>query len=129
MLRPPGTDPAALYDYDRQVLPTGPLRSVAGGRKLSQAGPVEVLYFDYVFVSDAYRLQNYGSEAAVLADTIAELAFANQIYLIGNRFSPQIQFRIKAQVVLATQPYQFDPSNVPSGEVRRLAPLSPLRPG
>jgi hypothetical protein len=72
-----------------------------------------VLYFDYVFVSDELRLANYnGSEYDVKADTIEEVAIVNAIFLVGNRFTPQIQFRIKDQIVWANKPSQMSPLNV-----------------
>jgi hypothetical protein len=35
----------------------------------------------------------------VTADTIEEVAMMNAIFLIGNRFSPQIQFQIATQII------------------------------
>lgn len=87
-------------------------------RSLLQTGPAKVLYFDYVFVSDNKRYLNYGGDtSAVLADTIAELLYVNQIYLVGNRFDPQIQFRIKQQYVWEQFPSQISSSNVGSGSI------------
>ena len=87
-------------------------------RSLLEVGAANVLYFDYVFVSDNKRYLNYGGDtAAVFADTIAELLYVNQIYLVGDRFSKQIQFRIKQQIVWEEIPDLISSSNVGSGAV------------
>lgn len=85
------------------------------GRSLLDVSTANVLYFDYVFVSDNKRYSNYGNTSAVLADTITELLYVNQIYLVGDRFSKQIQFRIKQQIVWEEFPDQISPSNVGTG--------------
>lgn len=110
-------------------LPESPLNLLEGAevestfrrrraRSLLEIGDAQVLFFDYVFVSDNKRYLNYdGNTTAVLADTIAEVLYVNQIYLVGNRFTPQIQFRIEKQVVWEDFPSQISPSNVGSGDL------------
>ena len=88
------------------------------GRSLLNAhASADILYFDYVFVSDTYRYANYGNDlTAVMQDTVDEIAAVNTIYLVGDAFSPQIQFRIKSQIVWTELPSLFDPTNVPNDE-------------
>jgi hypothetical protein len=51
----------------------------------------------------------------VKADTIDELAAVNAMFLIGNKFTPQIQFRVKPQIVWAEKPSQMNATNVGTG--------------
>ncbi len=84
-------------------------------RRLLQ-GTTQRVTFDYVFVSDYKRYLNYASDdALVLADTIAEIATANAIYLVGDKFTPQIQFRMKKHIVWTTLPSVMTQTNVESG--------------
>lgn len=72
-----------------------------------------VIYFDYILVSDDRRYANYdGNEEAVKADTVEEMATVNAMYLIGDRFTPQVQFRIKSQIVWSEKPPQMNLTNV-----------------
>jgi len=85
-------------------------------RRSLLSSDVAVVYFDYVFVSDDKRYANYGGDVdAVKADTIDEVAAVNAMYLIGNKFTPQIQFRVKTQIVWAQKPSQMDAANVGTG--------------
>ena len=72
-------------------------------------GQPKVLYFNYVFVSDKKRYEKFDkSTHNVTADTIEEVAMMNAIFLIGNRFSPQIQFQIATQIIWTDDtPSQF----------------------
>jgi hypothetical protein len=74
----------------------------------------KVLYFDYVFVSDKKMYEKFDkSTKNVTADTIQEVAMMNAILLIGNRFSPQIQFRIATHIIWTDDtPSQFDSANM-----------------
>jgi len=85
-------------------------------RRLLQGTTTQRVTFDYVFVSDHKRYLNYGGdEAAVLADTIAEIAATNAIYLVGDRFTPQIQFRMRKHIIWTTLPSIVTQSNVETG--------------
>lgn len=106
--------PLSLFLEDADVASASRRRRA---RSLLEIGDAEVLFFDYVFVSDNKRYLNYGNATAVLADTIAEVLYVNQIYLVGNRFTPQIQFRIEQQVVWEDFPSQISASNVGSGDL------------
>ena len=87
-------------------------------RRSLLSSDVAVVYFDYVFVSDDKRYANYGGDAdAVKADTLDEVAAVNAMYLIGNKFTPQIQFRVKTQIVWAEKPSQMDATNVGTGSM------------
>jgi len=89
---------------------------------LDDTGETKVLYFNYVFVSDKKRYEMFNeSTNDVMVDTLEEVAMLNAIYLIGNKFSPQIQFQIDTQIIWTDYPSQFDSANLnrsmPEGNV------------
>ena len=83
-----------------------------------------ILFFDYVMVSDWKRYEHYGSVEAVVVDTLREMAIVNAIYLLDDRFTPQVQFRVLEQIVLTSRPAEFRESNVESGPYRFGRPTS-----
>jgi hypothetical protein len=74
-----------------------------------------VLFFYYVMVSDWKRFEHYGDVAGVMADTLKEVAVVNAVYLLGDSFTPQVQFRVLEQIVFTSRPAEFTASNDESG--------------
>ena len=81
---------------------------------LDDTGETKVLYFNYVFVSDKKRYEMFNkSTNDVMVDTLEEVVMLNAIYLIGNKFSPQVQFQIDTQIIYTDDlPSQFDSANM-----------------
>lgn len=90
-------------------------RNRASARNLDDTSNATVLYFDYVMVSDWKRYDHYGGVDAVATDTLREIAVVNAMYLIGDRFTPQIQFRVLDQIVFTSRPSSFTASNTEAG--------------
>lgn len=89
--------------------------SVLRRRRLLQSSTQRVT-FDYVFVSDHKRYANYGGDLdAILADTVAEIAAANAIFLVQDKFTPQIQFRMLHHITWTTLDPIMTQTNVESG--------------
>lgn len=112
---PPTLDPSFVQAVRDAA--SGSMGSLSKKRRRLLQGSTQRVTFDYVFVSDHKRYLNYdGDEAAVLADAVAEIAAANAIYLVGDRFTPQIQFRMTKHIVWTTGlPSVVTQTNVESG--------------
>lgn len=113
---PPTLDPSFVQAV-RDAAASGTAGSLSKKRRRLLQEPTQRVTFDYVFVSDHKRYLNYdGDEGAIVADAVAEIAAANAIYLVGDRFTPQIQFRMTKHIVWTTGlPSVVTQTNVESG--------------